>query len=359
MPRPYPAVAPSRLDKSAAAVAPTPPTAQTRGPQRGLGGSKEGKSVTKSHGSCKTPPTSPSRAMQPIRTEWLVSACLVSVSVSLTPPSSSPFLCTDRSVSQEDLPLSSPRTEDAQASKCHVGDVARSRLSVPPLVVLPKAGNSPVTAPASLDDSSDKRFYNFYFTPSPQTHTYDFGDFRKRMDDKQRELSGADGDPSDTDGMPLTTRSALCSNHLVVDDKERLLLESPRSLMLAAEVKSPAQRLRANLSACLGRQRESPREGPCLDAIMIRSGKTNADLHHHCASKRDKIDQTRDHATESKGASQSAGRELQLERALRAEKMRSEALSRKVAMYEAQAPLLCLCMTSLAILCVKRAEFSS
>jgi len=65
MPRPYPAVSPSRLDMRAGVVAPTPPTAQARGPKRGLGSSNGGMSP----GS----PKSPSRVLQPIRTEWLVS----------------------------------------------------------------------------------------------------------------------------------------------------------------------------------------------------------------------------------------------------------------------------------------------
>jgi len=244
------------------------------------------------------------------------------------------------------LPPSPRPPEDAQARKCYVTDVGRSRPPVPPLVVQYKAGSAPVSP-------DDKQFYNFfYWTPSPQSHAMA----------RPSEVSRVDGEPSDTDGMPLMTRSAVCSSRLAVEDKERLLLQSPRSLMLAAEVKSPAKKLRANLSASLDRLRKSPREGTCFNASMIASGGTNAHLHHQSARSpvcESKIDQTRDGATASEGASKSVGRELQLERALRAEKMRNEVLSRKVAMYEAHAPLLGLCVLYLAVMCVKRADSSN
>lgn len=279
MPRPLPTVAPARLDQDKAATTKSP-------------GSPARRSLSKS---IKTPPSSPTRKFQQIRTDWL-----------------------------EDLPPNSPRDGDAKTAS------ERSQPKILPHHPVQRCKAAPTPSSPGLDlIDEDKLLYNFYWTPQPP-QTYRDSEFRQQVESRGVPSEVVQGSEIESLQSPSIERQFDAT----VDDASKqnskdLLLQSPRSLILSAEENSPAKKLRSSLTELLhrdsaGKARISQTvvtEGEKMAAVVYLRGKEDADK-----------DQTACH-TDHEGCGKT-DYVIKLERALRAEKRRGEALSRKVALYE-------------------------
>ena len=357
MPRPLPTVSPLRLEHDQSAL--------SSGPAAGSPVRRYG---TKG----RTPPTSPARTFQPIRTDWL-----------------------------EDLPPYSPRTGDAQT-----GSGERSQPAILPMKPARrhKAPPSPSSDVDVIDKTrgDEKMLFNFYWTPHPFQNSQVSAAHVSGVQNSRSHVSqyGMHSEEESRHNMLDTKLTSLdeSESQTIDSNQYRDLVQSPRSLLLSVEPSSPAKKLRSSLTEAL--RGDSPRQplNVCFGRAQIsHTANKGGNLAQFIPASKEEVDTGNEQTSydfdhEGCNNKNDCAMTAQLEQALRFEKRRNEALSRKVALYEvrrlsrdfslslryaqlnlnrwhitllfllllplssplqAQVPLLCLCMISLAILALK------
>ena len=322
MPRPLPTVSPLRLEHDQSATNSSPAAGS---PVRRYG--TKGRTVT--------PPTSPARTFQPIRTDWL-----------------------------EDLPPYSPRTGDAQTVS---GE--RSQPAILPIKPVRRhmAPPSPSSEENVMDKSrgDDKMLFNFYWTPHPSqnsqvlaAHVSGAQNSRSTMSQYSLQL-----DPEGRHTMFGTKLTSLdeSESQTIDDDSSQPhdLVQSPRSLLLSVEPSSPAKKLRSSLTEAL--RRDSPRQSlnVCFGRAQIsHMANEGGNIARFIPASKEEVDTGNEQASydidhDGCNHKNDCAITAQLERALRFEKRRNEALSRKVALYEVRR---LPCDFSLALICPAQSE---